>query len=213
MDPGLTPNPVILRYKNKLAASRPLLLRGPRSPRATISVLTDNSSIASTRAGFTMVSEVGLSSGVYSMMNGNDRGYRGKYGGLGAQDVLEVLLWQRRWPDRVWAPGIIQELYGEYKDLQARGNQSGSKYLEQIAVQCISSSAMGSATPDGITDTYWDFRQEDDAAFDKTSMMPDTWNVPRLSMAVPAMFIPGIRGSGFYDLPDWSHDASPQFAP
>jgi hypothetical protein len=182
---------------------------------ATISVVRDNSSIGLGRSGIGMVAEVGLGFGVYDMMDRHTRSYAAPYGGLAQEEVLEVALWQLQKDRRHRArgdgvQGAIPDLSDEYIDLPVElpgvddielPSSGRADIMKAIGVQCVSSSALGSATLDGLSGSYQDFLPE---GFLYPPEPPDprqgfSCDVPRLGLAVPAMFIPGVRASRIYD--------------
>ncbi|OIW33615.1 hypothetical protein CONLIGDRAFT_696198 [Coniochaeta ligniaria NRRL 30616] len=184
-------------------------------PGATISVIRDGTVNSRLGAELSVVAEVGLSSGVYNVMDEATRGYGRPYGGLDEEDVIEFALWQSFWvlndTDPVQNP--IPELSGEYyiKTVTQTSieNVSGPlvRLMDAIGVQCLSTSAVGSAATDGFTGTFRDFRRHDE------STMASEWAVPRLSRFVPALFLPGVRVNMLLDTSNSTNVYEPSFGP
>ncbi|TGJ80752.1 hypothetical protein E0Z10_g8015 [Xylaria hypoxylon] len=170
---------------------------------ATISVLAPVTSWEN----IAVFAEVGLSGGLESLRE-TDRGYTsGSYRGMDDEDILEFALWQigggslydtnTNGPSPV--EGTIPELEGEY--LLLSDIETPSVPLPAIGAQCISSSAAGTARIDGIGGTFRDFQLEfvigsTNGGNEESHM----YNIPRFGKAVPAMFLPGLRGDRAFDI-------------
>jgi hypothetical protein len=160
------------------------------------------------RSELDVVAEVGLSSGLYNVMDEATRGYSRPYGGLDEEDIIELALWQSFWKlndtDPVQNP--IPELSGEYVNIllptTSIENLSALPVamMDAIGVQCLSTSAVGSAAADGFTGTFRNFRRHDE------STMASDQAVPRLSRSVPALFLPGVRGNMMLNTSNSTYD-------
>ncbi|KAL6245668.1 hypothetical protein RBB50_007667 [Rhinocladiella similis] len=120
--------------------------------------------------------------------------------------VLEMALWQYIPVDGVqdgepaWQQGTIPGLKGEHVFRWPSMNQTTpvpDVPLHAIGVQCTSSSETGRARLDGISGTFHGFRREN-AYLDGNDV--SFIGLPRFSLAVPAMFLPGIRGDSAFGI-------------
>lgn len=141
-----------------------------------------------------MFAEVGMSNGV-GVLEYDDRGYGSNYTrGIEDEEIFEVALWQYKPQDGSledqpeWMEGIIPELTGEHSITLPFINQTIG--LHAIGVQCISSSAVGTARLDGIAGTFTDFTTDG-------SLPPPYESIPRFGNAVPTILLPGLRGDVF----------------
>jgi hypothetical protein len=163
--------------------------------------------------GDSAVAEVGIGSGIYNVMDDLTRSYSSEYEGLEEVEILEFALWQL--PEigspPVAVEGSIPELDGEYSVYQGDQWSPGPAVpLTAIGVQCSSSSATGSARLDGLVGRARDFRREDPIGLGN-EREDHIWNLPRFSFAVPAMFLPGIRGSSAFDILEGMDYGRPQY--
>lgn len=189
-DPGGEPHPYF-------AAKPPdhYVYDVPGVPNATISVLTGISG-----SNIQAVAEIGISSGIYNVMDLSTRLYEHDLGGLGTEEVLEFALWQGQ---SHWSlPGArntIPELEGEYLVYALADPAVPGKYtavpMAAVGVQCVSATGAGSARLDGLAGTFHDFRRED-----PMTSLGRIWLLPRLTLAVPAMLLPGVRGHAAYKM-------------
>ncbi|KAK4243244.1 hypothetical protein C7999DRAFT_44899 [Corynascus novoguineensis] len=175
----------------------------PGLSNATISVLSSSSE----KILADIVAEVGLSSGLYNMMSPSRRSYgsRANPGGLDTEKVLEFVLWQaqtsafrvtedqflRERPAIYSRLDTVPELDGEYliydrPDHHLFAVDEILKYpMTAVGVQCTSASSIWSAEINGLTGIFRNFRQGD--------ALHAGWNIPRFSLAVPAMLLSGVR--------------------
>jgi len=167
----------------------------PGLPNATISVLSPRPVTSRTET----VAEVGLSSGIYNLLNSKTRTFGADPGGLDTEDLLEYALWQAQPASNGAAEGIhprtdtIPELDGEYLIYDgANPNTEGdsSKFpMTAIGVQCSSASSTGWASLNGLDGPFHEFRREDP----QSALGPRSAHLPRLNAAVPAILLLGIR--------------------
>ncbi|KAF1961636.1 hypothetical protein CC80DRAFT_531497 [Byssothecium circinans] len=169
-----------------------------------------------------LIAEVAISNGVSSLYHENSGYAAAASHGIKDEDVLEIALWQflqgptmdRFDGDPAWFKDTIPELKGEHFIRWPHLNttvDNTTTALHAIAVQCTSSSEAGTARLDGIAGTFHDFRPKD------TGLDHDEagfYGIPRFSKAVPAMFLPGIRGAYVngaesYDRLSWEYQWLP----
>ncbi|KAK4039272.1 hypothetical protein C8A01DRAFT_47229 [Parachaetomium inaequale] len=153
----------------------------PGLPNATISVMSTDGWYYRT------VAEVGVSSGIYNIIDEATRAYGADPGGLDTEEVLEFTLWQAHGflgthPET----GTIPQLDGEYLTYYA-----------------------GWARLNGLAGTFHDFRREDPG---NTNEEGDrVWPLPRFSLAVPAMLLLGIRGHRDFNVIGLTAETRPDF--
>ncbi|KAK4450872.1 hypothetical protein QBC34DRAFT_484144 [Podospora aff. communis PSN243] len=172
-----------------------IVYRVPGTGSATISVLFDRPKHGSKSSVVSlpyMIAEVGLFHGLAGLRDLR-RGYSSTaYNGIHDQDGMEFVAWfdqQHMTPELL--DDIIPELTGEYREGISGRNMTA------VGVRCTSSSTTGIADIDGIAGTFQSLERQDPNQFIWPPGGPNAsrwYTVPRLEKAIPAMFLPGLRG-------------------
>jgi len=157
-------------------------------PKATISILSLTRENA--------VLEIALSQGIEALRSA-ERGYT--TGSWWDEDVLEAVLWQEfaewklnKWEHDEWRENAISDLEGEY--FIRKYDDTPNTPLWAFGVQCKSSSTVGTATLDGFSGTFRDFRPGEVPLYRvvEGESVRVTQSLPRFGNAVPAVLLPGF---------------------